>query len=310
MKNGDEYAGDFLDDLFHGYSLYNYANGDTYCGDFLKGKRNGDGVLKVKSTGQNFAGRFEDDELVGGQVFCQDGEYLGTFAPKTRAFQGHGIMKFKSGDIYDGEWKDGLMHGQGCFVYGKIFADDSEEEEESKETITSMFMGQFVEGKRKQGTLTYENGDVYTGEFTEDGLRETGEIKFMNGDEFAGLFEDGAIKCGIMTFKSGDVYSGEFKDSMFDGSGKMIYANGDEFSGEFKAGAKHGSGQLVLAIKDSEAAGGDAEDRNMGIYIGEFFEDEMHGNGTFTFKDGSEYIGRFQKGLQHGQGMLILKDGT
>ena len=36
----------------------------------------------------------------------------------------------------------------------------------------------------------------------------------------------------------------------------------------------------------------------------------MHGNGTFTFSDGSEYIGRFSKGLQHGQGLLKLKDGT
>ena len=34
-----------------------------------------------------------------------------------------------------------------------------------------------------------------------------------------------------------------------------------------------------------------------GVYIGEFKEDEMHGNGTFTFTDGSEYIGRFANGL-------------
>ena len=41
FKNGDEYAGDFKDDLFDGYSLLKYANGDTYCGDFVKGKRQG-----------------------------------------------------------------------------------------------------------------------------------------------------------------------------------------------------------------------------------------------------------------------------
>ena len=40
-KNGDEYAGDFIDDLYDGYSLMKYANGDTFCGDFLKGKRFG-----------------------------------------------------------------------------------------------------------------------------------------------------------------------------------------------------------------------------------------------------------------------------
>jgi len=65
-KNGDEYAGDFKDDLYDGYSLYKYSNGDTYCGDFVEGKRNGNGVLKISATGMNFAGRFEDDELIGG----------------------------------------------------------------------------------------------------------------------------------------------------------------------------------------------------------------------------------------------------
>lgn len=61
MANGDEYAGDFVNDLFHGYSLYKYANGDVYCGDFLKGKKNGNGVLKIKATGQDYAGYFEND---------------------------------------------------------------------------------------------------------------------------------------------------------------------------------------------------------------------------------------------------------
>ena len=48
----------------------------------------------------------------------------------------------------------------------------------------------------------------------------------------------------------------------------------------------------------------------MGLYVGEFQNDEMHGNGTFTFSDGSEYIGEFENGLQHGQGLLLLQDGT
>ncbi len=58
--------------------------------------------------------------------------------------------------------------------------------------------------------MTYTNADEFTGIFSEDGLRQSGGIKYANGDEFAGLFQDGAMKQGIMTFKSGDVYSGEF----------------------------------------------------------------------------------------------------
>lgn len=47
-----------------------------------------------------------------------------------------------------------------------------------------------------------------------------------------------------------------------------------------------------------------------GEYSGDFANDHMHGNGTFTFPDGSSYVGRFHEGLQHGQGILTLPDGT
>ena len=158
-------------------------------------------------------------------------------------------MKFNSGDTYDGQWRNGLMHGHGTLVYAQLFEDDSEDESEENSTsqrVTSMFVGDFREGKRTEGTLTYENGDVYTGTLTQDGLRESGSIKFINGDEFAGLFQEGAMRCGIMTFKSGDVYSGEFENNTFNGAGKMTYSNGDEYSGEFKDGNRHGSGQLTI----------------------------------------------------------------
>jgi len=109
--NGDEYAGDFKDDLYNGYGMYKYVNGDQYSGDFLMGKREGNGVLTIATTDDKFSGRFEQGELIGGVLICKEGEYMGAFAPKTRAFQGRGIMKFKTDDIYDGFWENGKMHG-------------------------------------------------------------------------------------------------------------------------------------------------------------------------------------------------------
>jgi hypothetical protein len=47
---------------------------------------------------------------------------------------------------------------------------------------------------------------------------------------------------------------------------------------------KSGQGSLVLA-------------NNKGTYVGEFENDEMHGNGCFTMEDGSEYFGEFVDGL-------------
>lgn len=119
-----------------------------------------------------------------------------------------------------------------------------------------------------------------------------------------------------MTFKeSGDVYSGEFENSLFHGSGRLIYANGDEYAGEFANGQKHGAGQLTIGQKGSfnstdqavaegmqsaaqaaSLAQGDLTEMK-GTYLGDFVEDQMHGNGTFIFPGGSEFIGRFAHGL-------------
>lgn len=78
-------------------------------------------------------------------------------------------------------------------IYAALFEDDSDDEDEEKKNkeikVTSSYTGEFVKGKRTEGTLTYENGDVFTGEFTAEGLRDSGSMKFMNGDEFAGIFQ-------------------------------------------------------------------------------------------------------------------------
>ena len=76
---------------------------------------------------------------------------MGEFAPDTRAFQGRGIMKFRSGDIYDGKWFNGVMHGHGNFIYSKIYEDDSEEEEDAVPEVTATYIGEFKDGKRTEG---------------------------------------------------------------------------------------------------------------------------------------------------------------
>ena len=41
------------------------------------------------------------------------------------------------------------------------------------------------------------------------------------------------------------------------------------------------------------------------VYVGEFAENEFHGSGQLTFKDGSFYNGAFERGKRHGEGQLI-----
>ena len=105
----------------------------------------------------------------------------------------------------------------------------------------------------------------------------------------------------------------------------MKYANGDMYCGEFADGAKQGAGILTLAATKGEEAklegsqskkegGREEEEKTLeehgGEYCGDFENDQMHGDGTFNFPDGSVYVGQFKDGFQHGDGMLTLDDGT
>ena len=87
-------------------------------------------------------------------------------------------MLFRSGIIYLGEWKDSKFHGQGTY-YNNSTGDE--------------YVGEFKDGKRKQGTFTWANGDRYVGEFKDDQAHGQGIFTFANGDEYVGEFKDGKL---------------------------------------------------------------------------------------------------------------------
>jgi len=67
-----------------------------------------------------------------------------------------------------------------------------------------------VDGKKS--TITYTNGDVYTGGLSQ--LQKNGE--------------------GTLKYKNGDVYEGGFKDNQFSGKGVFKYKNGDVYEANIK----------------------------------------------------------------------------
>lgn len=46
------------------------------------------------------------------------------------------------------------------------------------------------------------------------------------------------------------------------------------------------------------------------IYIGEFEDDERHGEGRMKWTDHSSYVGQWKRGIQHGAGRMVFGDGT
>ena len=124
-------------------------------------------------------GKFENDKLVNGQLKSKDGVYLGQFEQEKKSgrhyFHGKGLMKFASGDVYEGMWEDGQMEGYGFYFYAEDFeGSDSEEEEglkDKKTRIKPEYEGIFEKGMRSEGTMRYSNGDTYIGLFDREGLK-------------------------------------------------------------------------------------------------------------------------------------------
>ena len=52
---------------------------------------------------------------------------------------------------------------------------------------------------------------------------------------------------------------------------------------------------------------GDAGD---GYYSGEWKDDKLHGQGTYTFSSGEKYVGEFKDDKRHGQGTNTYANGV
>ena len=100
--------------------------------------------------------------------------------------------------------------------------------------------------------------------------------------------------------KDGSIYEGEVKKiGMFKkvkhGKGTMTSSEG-LYVGEFKNDLMDGQGTYTFTSPSG------------GKYVGEWRNDKFHGKGTLTMND-STYVGEFNNGHIHGMGMFTTPDG-
>ncbi|KAM4807911.1 MORN repeat-containing protein 3 [Rhinophrynus dorsalis] len=117
--NGDQYTGEWLNNLKHGKGTYLWkAKNAIYEGDWKYGKRNGFGTYSLKNatTGEYvkvYSGSWENDKKHGygthyyGVTEYYEGDWM--FGKRS----GWGRMYFANGDIYEGEWLEDQPSGQG-----------------------------------------------------------------------------------------------------------------------------------------------------------------------------------------------------
>ncbi len=147
-----------------------------------------------------------------------------------------------------------------------------------------------------QGTYTYGNGKVYSGEWR-DGRRDgKGEQTWANGDHYVGDWSGNRTHGkGVKTWKSGDRYEGEWIGGKPSGTGHFTWANSDEYTGGFLKAKREGMGVF--------------KSKKQGVYQGEWKADKRQGKGSLVKSDGSKVTGDWDGGYLVGDAVFVFKNG-
>lgn len=106
-----------------------------------------------------------------------------------------------------------------------------------------------------RGTVTWENGGKYDGEWVDGKANGQGSMNYGNGDIYEGGWKDGCrFGLGTHHFKDGGVYEGQWRNAAPDGKGKMTLKNGSHYEGDWKDGKWHGHG-IVRPVNGGEWEG-------------------------------------------------------
>ncbi|XP_065594754.1 MORN repeat-containing protein 3 [Cyrtonyx montezumae] len=182
--NGDQYTGEWLDNLKHGRGIQRWKrSGAIYNGDWKRGKRDGYGSYSapdpVTREYQVYEGWWRKDKR------CR-----GSSGTASAAVQGYGMMFYASGESYEGEWSSGLRSG-----WGRMYYRDG-----------SIYEGQWAADRPDgQGMLYLPNNNRYEGGWKDGKKHGPGRFFYFDkGQLLEGIWVTDVPKCGTMIDLSRD----------------------------------------------------------------------------------------------------------
>ena len=210
-------------------------------------------------------------------------EFRGTRDAQGQA-EGRGTVRYASGDVYEGELRNGKQHGFGIY----------------KHAGGNVYEGEFRDGRMDGScTYTYATGGVYKGEWQEQSPHGHGMYTLATGICYEGEFKRGRKEGhGTMTDPgSGCVYVGDFLADVRHGRGKLTFSShSGSYEGEWANGKQDGSGRYEF------------EDGT--VYSGEWRGGAFNGHGTLAEADGDAYEGEFVAGQRDGRGTFRFASGA
>ena len=307
FPNGDRYAGDFDTSKarFHGRGEFFWANGSRYSGDWFNGKRQGEGKLwdkpnkKFDDKQSCYVGEFRNNKREGkGRFTRYDGAvYDGPW--KDDVMDGkRGTFTYPNGDQFIGDWRKGMKHGRGEYIYSRPAAYSSGGTLLPFRLIQSAkYRGDFVEGLSSgEGESLNDAGDRYYGAW--------------QGGERSGR--------GAYQWKSdGRVYRGEWSGDKANGIGLLTRRPPEEEEEEERGNddGKDNAAEALPNVFETVHSNGEPETAAAAVAVapaaapaGSVYEILLPGNTLRAARSqavtGGEvvvYEGPFKNGLQHGR---------
>ena len=207
-------------------------------------------------------------------------------------FTGTGYARFKGGGVYQGQWRDGVLHGKGMYLW--------------------------------------PDGTSFEGTFHTNAIVGAGVFRWPDGSVYRGAVRDGA-RHGVGRFThaaSGASYEGTWAQGLRHGKGRLTYdREGQSFyEGEFRAGCRHGYGRIVYASAQQPLPGSAASglaalggqlagfpapaEQGPGlsgaVYVGSWWRDKKQGWGAMRWGSlGHSYVGWWRNDLPNGEGEYV-----
>jgi hypothetical protein len=237
---------------------------------------NGSGVM-VYASGARYIGEFKNAVRDGfGTCFYPDGGNYKGYWSRDR-HEGPGIRAYGQGTVKKGYWRQGTLVTEDP---GLVLQTNGKANHISVGCIS----GNCATG---QGIYIYDNGDIYSGEFS--GGRRQGS--------------------GICYFSDGTEYKGSWKNDQMDGRGTISYSDGRVQSGVWKLGNMQESTPQVQ--NPVYGYGNTAETTApFPVVVARCLSgDCQNGFGTYLFQDSSRYTGTFRNGVPEGRGSIYYANG-
>lgn len=200
---------------------------------------------------------------------------------------GRGKYKFNDKSIYEGQFKDGYMHGKGSLLFSE-----------------GRYIGQFIRNRRDgEGRIKYNSGDSYIGQFKQNLFHGKGKFTYANGDVYKGHWSDGKKEgYGTYIFNNSDVYKGQFVNDQINGKGTLTKANKNAQVGQWYNGA------LVSEIQKPSKVSGISNSLQSTLNCNEV--DCHNVSGRYSYSDGSYYEGMFVRNQPQGEGVCYYSNGS